>query len=147
MKYSLLTKTIALLCSFDCWGSAFAEDAAKIAYREQVTKFFAGQAIELHLNETAAEASVARLRWSLRIAHADQVRRNLASQEVDLKLAPNKSHSVDDRPSSRVLVTDREVAITVDLTEQIAGKKALQDAAFNLVERVIPKLVSSEKTK
>jgi hypothetical protein len=50
-----------------------------------------------------------------------------------------------DRATSRVIAIDREVALNVDLTEQIAGKKALQDAAVALAERVLPKLIGGEK--
>jgi TolB-like protein len=50
-----------------------------------------------------------------------------------------------DRVTSKIIAVDREVSIAVDLTEQIAGKKALQDAAVSLAERVLPKLVRGEK--
>lgn len=50
-----------------------------------------------------------------------------------------------DRTSSKIVAIDREVAVTVDLTEQIAGKKALQDATVGIAERLLPKLVVAEK--
>ena len=43
-----------------------------------------------------------------------------------------------DRATDKV---DRQTAVEVDLTEQIAGKKALQDAAAAIAERLLPKLV------
>jgi hypothetical protein len=46
-----------------------------------------------------------------------------------------------DRKSGEVLAVDRETAVEVDLTEQIAGKKALQSAAARIAERMLPKLV------
>jgi hypothetical protein len=46
-----------------------------------------------------------------------------------------------DRKSGEVLAIDRETAVEVDLTEQIAGKKALQNAAARIAERLLPKLV------
>ncbi len=46
-----------------------------------------------------------------------------------------------DRKSGEVVAIDRETAVEVDLTEQIAGKKALQNAAARIAERILPKLV------
>lgn len=48
---------------------------------------------------------------------------------------------VVDRKSGEVVAVDRETAVEVDLTEQIAGKKALQSAAARIAERLLPKLV------
>lgn len=39
-----------------------------------------------------------------------------------------------------VIAIDRQVAVEVDLTEQIAGKKALERAAAMIAERMLPKL-------
>jgi hypothetical protein len=36
---------------------------------------------------------------------------------------------------------DRQTAVAVDLSEQLAGKAALQEAAAVLAERMLPKLV------
>jgi hypothetical protein len=52
-----------------------------------------------------------------------------------------------DRATSRVIAIDREVALEVDLTEQIAGKQALQEAAVALAERLLPKLSGGENEK
>jgi len=46
-----------------------------------------------------------------------------------------------DRKTGQILAADRETAVEVDLTEIIAGKKALQSAAARLAERMLPKLV------
>ncbi len=46
-----------------------------------------------------------------------------------------------DRKTSEVLAIDRETAVVVDLTEHIAGKAALQEAAARIAERILPKLV------
>ena len=46
-----------------------------------------------------------------------------------------------DRKTGEVVAIDRETAVEVDLTEQIAGKKALQAAAARIAERMLPKLV------
>ena len=46
-----------------------------------------------------------------------------------------------DRATDKVIAIDRQTAVVVDLTEQIAGKKALQDAAAQIAERMLPKLV------
>lgn len=46
-----------------------------------------------------------------------------------------------DPNTDKVIATDRQTAVVVDLTEQIAGKKALQDAAADIAERLLPKLV------
>ena len=50
-----------------------------------------------------------------------------------------------DRPSGRLLFVDRHVAVAVDLTEQIAGKQALEEAAGELAERMLPKIVGPGK--
>jgi hypothetical protein len=46
-----------------------------------------------------------------------------------------------DRQTDKVVATDRQTAVVVDLTEQIAGKAALQEAAAQIAERLLPKLV------
>ena len=46
-----------------------------------------------------------------------------------------------DRATDKVIAIDRQTAVVVDLTEQIAGKKALQDAAAQIAERMLPKLM------
>lgn len=46
-----------------------------------------------------------------------------------------------DRKTGKVLASDRQTAIAVDLGEQVAGKTALQDAAAQIAERLLPKLV------
>jgi len=46
-----------------------------------------------------------------------------------------------DHATDKVIAIDRQTAVVVDLTEQIAGKKALQDAAAQIAERMLPKLV------
>ena len=45
------------------------------------------------------------------------------------------------RQNGELIATDRQVAVAVDLSEQIAGKTALQNAAAALAERIIPALV------
>lgn len=45
-----------------------------------------------------------------------------------------------DRKTGQILATDRETAVEVDLTELIAGKRALQSAAARIAERMLPKL-------
>jgi TolB-like protein len=47
-----------------------------------------------------------------------------------------------DQQTEKVVATDRQITVDVDLTEQIAGKKALQDAAAAIAERLLPKIVS-----
>ena len=46
-----------------------------------------------------------------------------------------------DRQRDQVVAIDRQTAVEVDLTEQIAGKKALQNAAAAIAERMLRKLV------
>jgi TolB-like protein len=43
--------------------------------------------------------------------------------------------------NDKILATDRQTAVVVDLTEHIAGKMALQEAAARIAERLLPKLV------
>jgi hypothetical protein len=47
-----------------------------------------------------------------------------------------------DRFSGRVLSIDRQASVAVDLSEHLAGKTALQNAADKLTERLLPKLLS-----
>ena len=46
-----------------------------------------------------------------------------------------------DRVGGKVLAIDRQIAVEVDLTEQLAGKKALQNAAATIAERLLPRIV------
>jgi len=46
-----------------------------------------------------------------------------------------------DASSQEVIAIDREVAVAVDLTEQLAGKTALQAAAAQIAQRMLPDLV------
>jgi hypothetical protein len=48
---------------------------------------------------------------------------------------------VVDRKSDKVVAVDRQTVVTVDLTEQIAGKTGLQEAAAQIAERLLPKLI------
>ena len=52
-----------------------------------------------------------------------------------------------DRASGKVLAVARHTSVAVDLAEQIAGKTALQDAAVNIAERLLPQLVSPAENK
>jgi hypothetical protein len=46
-----------------------------------------------------------------------------------------------DPATGKVLAADRQTAVVVDLTEEIAGKTALQEAAAAIAERLLPKIV------
>ncbi|MBU0715654.1 MAG: CsgG/HfaB family protein [Verrucomicrobia bacterium] len=46
-----------------------------------------------------------------------------------------------DQATGKIIATDRQTTMVVDLTEQIAGKAALQKAAADIAERLLPKLV------
>jgi TolB-like protein len=50
-----------------------------------------------------------------------------------------------DRKTGKVIAVDRQTVLVVDLSEQIAGKAALQAAAADLAERLLPKLVAPPK--
>ena len=47
---------------------------------------------------------------------------------------------VHDLNSRKLLLNDRQTSVAVDVTEQTAAKTALQNAALELAERVVPKL-------
>jgi hypothetical protein len=49
--------------------------------------------------------------------------------------------------TGRVIATDRQTSVEVDLTEQIAGKAALQEAAAEIAERLLPKIVKPAPAK
>jgi len=46
-----------------------------------------------------------------------------------------------DRASGKILFIDRQTSVAVDLSEHLAGKAALQEAAAKLTERMLPVLV------
>jgi tRNA A-37 threonylcarbamoyl transferase component Bud32/TolB-like protein len=46
-----------------------------------------------------------------------------------------------DRKTDKIIAVDRQTALVVDLTENIAGKAAIEEAAAILAERILPKLV------
>ena len=50
-----------------------------------------------------------------------------------------------ERATDKVLAVDRQTTVVVDLTEQLAGKAALQEAAAAVAERLLPKLVQEPK--
>ena len=51
------------------------------------------------------------------------------------------------RTTGKILAVTRETTVAVDLTEQIAGKTALQDAAARIAVRLLPKLVETSGGK
>jgi uncharacterized protein (UPF0212 family) len=59
---------------------------------------------------------------------------NLVSCRARVELKAHKR-------TGEVLAADRQTSVAVDLAEQTAAKLALQDAAANLAERLLPKLV------
>ena len=52
-----------------------------------------------------------------------------------------------DRRTGNVLAVDRQTVVVIDASEQVAGKTALQNAAADLAERLLPKLAPPEKKK
>lgn len=49
--------------------------------------------------------------------------------------------SAKESSSGRILAVERENEVEIDLSEQFAGKKALQNAAAQIAERMIPRIV------
>jgi TolB-like protein len=64
---------------------------------------------------------------------------NLVSVKARLEL------KAIDAATGKVVAIDRQTAVVVDLTEQIAGKAALQKAAKEIAARMLPKLVQVER--
>ena len=52
-----------------------------------------------------------------------------------------------DQDSGKVIAIDRQTAVVLDLTEQLAGKAALQEAAATIAERMLPKIAQAAKPK
>ena len=50
-----------------------------------------------------------------------------------------------DRKTDRVIAVDRQTVVVVDVSEQIAGKNALQQGAAVIAERLLPKLFIGKK--
>ncbi len=50
-----------------------------------------------------------------------------------------------DRVTDKVVAVDRQTAVVVDLTDALAGKAALQEAAALIAERMLPKLIRDAK--
>ena len=50
-----------------------------------------------------------------------------------------------DQKSGRIVASDRQTTVAVDLTEQIAAKNALQEAGAQLAERLLPKIVGAKE--
>jgi hypothetical protein len=48
---------------------------------------------------------------------------------------------IHERKTGKILAIDRQTTVAVDITEQTAAKAALQNAALDLAERVLPKLL------
>ncbi len=67
--------------------------------------------------------------FAMRKGNLVSVKARLEVKAVDLK-------------TDKVIAVDRQTSVAVDLTEQIAGKKALQDASASIAGRLIPRLVS-----
>ena len=91
---SLFRLPVTSLSLFFICSSLLAEDAVQIVYREQVTNFFAEQAVELHLDITATEAMTTRVRWSLVTANSAQGARTLANQEAEVILSAEMASSL-----------------------------------------------------
>jgi TolB-like protein len=49
-----------------------------------------------------------------------------------------------DRASGKVVAAERQTRVAVDLSEQIAAKNALQEAAADIAERLLPKLIQKK---
>ncbi len=62
-------------------------------------------------------------------------RKNIVSVKARLEI------KAVDRSTGQVIATDRCTNVAIDLSEQVAGKKALQEAAGIIAERLLPKLV------
>ena len=50
-----------------------------------------------------------------------------------------------DRRTGKIIAVDRQTGVAVDLSEQLAGKTALQEAAAQIAQRMIPKLAATGK--
>lgn len=49
--------------------------------------------------------------------------------------------TVKQASTKKLLYVDRQMDVAIDLSEHIAGKKALENAALKLIDRIVPKLV------
>jgi TolB-like protein len=52
-----------------------------------------------------------------------------------------------DRTTGKVIAIDRQTTVTVDVTELVAGKTALQEAGAIIAERMLPKLAKAASKK
>ena len=64
---------------------------------------------------------------------------NLVSVKGRLEVKATQRHS------GRLLAVDRQTAMAVDLSEQIAGKQALEQAVIEIAQRLLPKIAQPPK--
>ena len=64
---------------------------------------------------------------------------NLVSCKARVELKATKR-------GGKILAVDRQTSVAVDIAEQTAAKASLEQAAEELAERVVPKLVNTEIT-
>lgn len=68
-------------------------------------------------------------------------RGNLVSAKARLEV------KVIDRASGKIIATDRQTSVAVDLADQIAEKTALQEASADIAERLLPKIVKQNSVR
>jgi len=49
-----------------------------------------------------------------------------------------------ERKTGKIVVSDRQTSLAVDLAENIAGKQALQDAAADIAQRMLNQMVKNK---
>ena len=52
-----------------------------------------------------------------------------------------------ERKTGKIVFSDRQTSLAIDLAENIAGKKALQNAAADIAERMLNQMVAEKKEK
>ena len=111
------------------WGRL---DEAEDLCQETFTRVVAA-AVELR-DPTKVKAYLMRTANNLLISRLR--RGNLVSVKARLEI------KAIDRATGTIIATDRRTTVVVDLAEQIAGKTAIQQAAAEIAESLLPKIAA-----